>query len=133
MLATIFGVSGYCATSGNSLRDTVGNVPVGLFEADARTRYRGFTARAEVALLFIGDTAALNQALAAGTPEQMAPCRSPTQLQGGYLEAGYDLMRLLAPAHRAERDAVRPLRLRQHAGERRRPASSPTRRSSVTS
>ena len=56
MLATMLGLSGYFATSGNSLRATVGNVPVGLFEVDARTRYRGFTARAEFAMLFIGDT-----------------------------------------------------------------------------
>src|SRR5204862_3492294 len=60
ILATVLGLSGYYATSGNVLRSAVGSVPVGLVEADARTRYRGFTARAEFALLFIGDTAALN-------------------------------------------------------------------------
>ena len=75
MLATILGVSGYFATSGNSLRATVGNVPVGLCEIDARTRYRGFTARAEFAMLFIGDTAALNQALA-GRRSDRRRCRS---------------------------------------------------------
>ena len=80
MLATIFGLSAYGGTSGStratspgaaSLHDTVGNVPLGLFEADARTRYRGFTARAEIAFLFIGDTGALNTVFTAGPQEQM--------------------------------------------------------------
>jgi hypothetical protein len=95
MLATILGLSGYFATSGNSLRSTVGNVPVGLVEVDARTRYRGFSARGEFALLFIGETGALNQALAANDP--MASLPVAKRLQGGYLEAGYDLMRLVCP------------------------------------
>src|SRR4029077_8014894 len=38
VLGTVLGASAYGATSGNSLRDTVGRVPVGLFEVDARTR-----------------------------------------------------------------------------------------------
>ena len=97
MLATIFGLSAYGGTSGNTLHDTVGNVPLGLFEADARTRYHGFTARAEVAFLFIGDTGALNTAFTAGTPEQMEAIAVASQLRGGYVEAGYDVLRLLAP------------------------------------
>src|SRR5262245_29611828 len=96
MLATVLGVSGYYATSGNSLRSTVGSVPVGLFEVDARTRYRGFSARAEFAMLFIGDTAALNLALQANDPAASLPVAKRSQ--GGYLEAGYDLLRLIAPA-----------------------------------
>jgi hypothetical protein len=95
MLATVLGVSGYYATSGNTLRSTVGSVPVGLFEVDARTRYRGFTARAEFAMLFIGDTEALNLALAANDPTASLPVAKRSQ--GGYLEAGYDLLRLAAP------------------------------------
>jgi hypothetical protein len=97
MLATIFGLSAYGGTSGNTLHDTVGNVPLGLFEADARTRYRGFTARAEVAFLFIGDTGALNTAFTTGTPEQKGAIAVASQLRGGYVEAGYDVLRLLAP------------------------------------
>lgn len=97
MLATIFGFSAYGGTSGNTLHDTVGNVPLGLFEADARTRYRGFTARAEVAFLFIGDTGALNTAFTTGPPEQMEAIAVASQLRGGYVEAGYDVLRLLAP------------------------------------
>jgi hypothetical protein len=97
VLATIFGVSAYGGTSGNTLHDTVGNVPLGLFEADARTRYRGFTARAEVAFLFIGDTGALNTTFTSGAPEQMDAIAVASQLRGGYVEAGYDFLRLLAP------------------------------------
>jgi hypothetical protein len=100
VLATIFGVSAYGATSGNTLRDTVGRVPLGLFEVDARTRVKGFSARAELALLLIGDAGALNQALAAAvtTPEQLAVLPVSSQLRGGYVEAGYDVLRIFAPA-----------------------------------
>ena len=97
VLATIFGVSAYGGTSGNTLHDTVGNVPLGLFEADARTRTRGFTARAEIAFLFIGDTGALNTAFTTGTPEQMDAIAVASQLRGGYVEAGYNVLRLLVP------------------------------------
>jgi hypothetical protein len=97
LLATVVGASGYFATSGNSLRSTVGRVPVGLFEIDARTRYRGFSARAEFAMLFIGDTAALNQALMAAAPAD-ASVPVAKRSQGGYLEVGYDVLRLIAPA-----------------------------------
>jgi hypothetical protein len=102
LLATIFGVSGYAATSGNDLRATVGRVPLGLVEADARTRYHGFTARAELAFLFIGDTEALNQQFVTnGTADQMANAMiGPVakQLRGAYVEAGYNLLRLAAPS-----------------------------------
>ncbi|HVV52142.1 MAG TPA: hypothetical protein VHO06_20910, partial [Polyangia bacterium] len=98
VLATIFGLSGYAATSGNDLRGTVGRVPLGLVEADARTRYRGFSARAELAFLFIGDTDKLNAALAAGTADQMMAGTVASQLRGGYVDVGYDVLRLLAPA-----------------------------------
>ena len=74
----------------------VSSVPVGLFEVDARTRFRGFSARAELAMLFIGDTAKLNQALAANEPGADLPIAPRSQ--GGYLEAAYDLLRLLAPS-----------------------------------
>jgi len=95
-LATVVGVSGYYASSGHTLPSNVGSVPVGLWEVDARTRWRGFTARAEFAMLFIGDTAALNAELAMAMPPPSLPVASRSQ--GGYLEAGYDLLRLIAPA-----------------------------------
>ena len=100
LLGTVFGFSAYAATSGNTLRSTVGRVPVSLFEADARTRWRGFTARAQAAILFVGDAAALNQAFEAGTAEQHAAVPVSSQARGAYLEAGYDLLRLLAPGER---------------------------------
>jgi hypothetical protein len=95
MLATVVGASGYVATSGNNLRATVGSVPVGLWEIDARTRILGFTARAELAMLFIGDTGPLNQALAANDPAASLPVAKRSQ--GATLEVGYDLLRLVAP------------------------------------
>jgi len=100
LLGTVFGVSGYRATSGNTLTDTVGTVPVTLFEVDARTCVGGFTARAQIAALFIGDAAALDAALRDAALAVSAPVPDPVsaQARGGYLEAGYDLLRLAAPA-----------------------------------
>ncbi len=98
LLGTVFGASAYGATSRNTLPASVGNVPVTLFEVDARTRRGGFSARLEAAVLFIGDAAALNQALAAGSEEQVAALPVSSQARGGYLEVGYDVMRLLEPA-----------------------------------
>jgi hypothetical protein len=92
-LGTVFGASGYFATSGNTLTDTVGRVPVTIAEADARTRYGGLTARAEVAFLFIGDAAKLSQALATGTPQMTAGPIS-SQSRGAYVEVAYDLFHL---------------------------------------
>ena len=93
-LGTVVGVSGYRATSGNTLTSMVGKVPVTLFEVDARMRLGGFAARAEVAALFIGDAAALDAYQRAAAPA-LDPVAS--QARGGYLEAGYDLLRWLAP------------------------------------
>ncbi len=96
-LGTIFGASAYYATSGNSLTSTVGKVPVTLLEADARTRLGGFTARAEVAFLFIGDAAALDRRAADMAGGMPAPDPVASQSRGGYVEAGYDVLRFLAP------------------------------------
>jgi hypothetical protein len=97
VLGTVLGFSAYGATSGNTLRSSVGRVPVGLFEADARTRRGGFTARAEAAMLLVGDAGKLDQALATGSPEQQEAAPVSSRAWGGYLEVGYDLLRLLAP------------------------------------
>ena len=96
-LGTVFGASGYYATSGNSQTGPVGHVPVGLIEADARTRIGGFSARAQAAALFIGDTAQLNQALASaalasGSPDQAAAVPVSSQSFGGYAEVAYDVL-----------------------------------------
>ncbi|MEO7734751.1 MAG: hypothetical protein ABIY55_27600, partial [Kofleriaceae bacterium] len=98
VLGTVLGVSAYGGTSGNSLRDTVGRVPIGLFDIDARYRHKGFSARGELAVLMVGDTEALNTALAGGTPDQQAAGPVAARAQGGYLELAYDTMRLLAPS-----------------------------------
>src|SRR5215471_10341249 len=59
ILATVVGASVYYATAGNTLRATVGSVPVALIEADARSRLGRFRGRAEIAVQFIGDSRAL--------------------------------------------------------------------------
>jgi hypothetical protein len=98
-LATIFGLSAYGSTAGDTWHDTVGNVPLWLFEVDGRTRHRGFEARAEAAILFIGDAGALDAALAAAAMAAGDPAPAPvaSQLRGAYLDVGYDLLRILAP------------------------------------
>jgi hypothetical protein len=98
VLGTVIGASAYGASSGNTLKSTVGRVPVGLFDIDARFHKRGFTARAEVVLLLIGDADKLNQALSSGTPEQQAAGPVASQSRGGYAEIGYDVLRFLAPS-----------------------------------
>jgi hypothetical protein len=52
-----------------------------------------------VAFLFVGDAAALDVTLrdAALAGGGTAPYPVASQSRGGYLEAGYDLLRLLAP------------------------------------
>jgi hypothetical protein len=98
VLGTVVGASVYGGTSGNSLRDTIGRVPIGLFEADARTRRGAFTARAELAFVFVGDADKLSTALLSGDPDQMGAGPISSQSRGGYLEVGYDVMHLLAPS-----------------------------------
>ena len=97
VLGTVFGATLYEASSGNTLRAAAGRVPVWLFEADVRTRWQGFSARAEAAVVLVSDAEALNRALAAGTPEQQAAGPVSSRAQGGYVEVAYDLLRLLAP------------------------------------
>jgi hypothetical protein len=100
-LGTDLGLSGYLATSGagraQDLPASVGSVPIGIAEIDYRTRMGGFTSRGEAAVLFVGDAGALNTALAAGSPDQMAAVPVASQSRGGYLEAAYDVLRLFTP------------------------------------
>jgi hypothetical protein len=91
VLGTVFGLTAYGGTSGNTLTASVGKVPVGLFDFDARSRIGGLTLRLEVAVSTIGDTAALDAALTAGGPVASLSW-------GGYAEAGYDLLRWWAPS-----------------------------------
>jgi hypothetical protein len=97
ILGANVGMSGYLATSGNSLRATVGRVPVGLIDADLKVKRGALTLRAEIAFLFIGDAAALDQALANGSPDQMAQGPVASQSRGAYVELGYDLLNIIVP------------------------------------
>jgi hypothetical protein len=96
-LGTVIGASAYGATSGNTLTSTVGRVPVGLFDIDARWHWRGFAARVEIALLLVGDAGNLDRALAEGTPDQQAAGPVASQSRGAYAEIGYDVLRIFAP------------------------------------
>ncbi|HEX8909189.1 MAG TPA: hypothetical protein VF805_08285, partial [Anaeromyxobacteraceae bacterium] len=97
ILGTVLGASAYGATSRNTLPASVGNVPVGLFEVDVRTRRGPLSARAEAALLLVGDAPALNQALQSGSPDQQAAGPVASQSRGGYAEVAYDLFSLFDP------------------------------------
>lgn len=97
VLGTVIGASAYGGTSGNSLGESVGHVPIGLFDIDARYHHAGISARGEIAVLFIGETRALNTALAAGTMDQAMAGPVSSRSQGGYLEVGYDILRILSP------------------------------------
>jgi hypothetical protein len=98
VLGTVFGASAYGGTSGNSLRATVGRVPIGLFDVDARYRHGGFSARGEFALLVVGDAGNLDRVLASSSnPDQLAAVPVASRSLGGYVEAAYDVLRILAP------------------------------------
>jgi len=98
VLGTVIGASAYGASSGNTLSSTVGHVPVGMFDIDARYHHKGFSARGEIAVLLIGDTVALNQALLAGSMDQQSAGPVSSRSQGGYAEVAYDVLRVLSPA-----------------------------------
>ena len=93
----VVGFSAYGGTSGNTLAAQAGNVPVGLFELDSRWRHGGWTTRAEIAFLFIGDAAALNAALTPTPPMPSDALPIPSAAWGGYAELGYNLLRVLRP------------------------------------
>ena len=95
ILGTVVGVSAYGGTSRTPpLPTTVGRVPVTLLEADARTRVGAFSARAEVAFLFIGDAGALSRELAVRAPDA-GPISA--QSRGAYVEVAYDLLSRFLP------------------------------------
>jgi hypothetical protein len=92
LLGTVLGLSGYAARSGAALPRGVSAVPIGLLEVDARTRFYGWTARAEFAVLGIGRARGLSRALAEGSDEQQAAGPVSRQSRGGYLELAYDIL-----------------------------------------
>ena len=93
------GLSGYAGTAGQG--DAVGTVPLLLAEADVRLKWKGLEVRAEFANVWIDGTAHLNQGrLSAGLADgSVDPAHLDAfqpvshQLRGGYLEAGYNLLR----------------------------------------
>ncbi len=89
------GASAYGGTSGNSLRAVAGNVPIGMFDLDGHIRRGGLQLQAEAVMLLVGGAGAVDRALAAGTPDQVAALPVPSQAQGGYVQAGYDVLSLL--------------------------------------
>jgi hypothetical protein len=89
---TVLGGSAYVATSGAALPAGIGSVPVGIGELDARTSVAGWTARAQLALLWIGDAAALSRMLASGDGEQSAAGPIASHARGGYVELAYDVL-----------------------------------------
>lgn len=71
-------------------------VPVTLVEADLRARSRGLELRAEIASVFIGGIHRLNRALAGqaalAMPPQTFDGPVASQLLGGYVELGYNVL-----------------------------------------
>jgi hypothetical protein len=94
VIGSEIGLSAYFATSGNSLRASVGRVPVGLLEADVRYLDHGLSLRAEIALLTIGQADKLDLAIRTGANPTSGPVASV--LFGGYVEAGVDLFHAFA-------------------------------------
>ncbi len=88
------GVSFYSGGAGQHHED-LGGVRVSLVEADARYARHGLGLRAEYARVFIhGDDAAARITAFQRATNPAAPVLG-SQMQGFYLEAGYDLLRLL--------------------------------------
>src|SRR5207237_878077 len=73
----------------------VGSVGVCLVEAGLRLAWKGLSARAELANVWIGDTQRLN-ALREVAATNDAPFQPVShQLRGGYVELGYDVLRFI--------------------------------------
>jgi hypothetical protein len=85
------GAGGYLGWA-NGGHPELGGVRVAVAEADARFVYQGFDARAEYAHLFIIDSYRVNDYLGL-TGDQAIPARG----YGYYVQAGYDVLRLVAP------------------------------------
>ena len=92
----VLGGSGYygSASGGEPMLD---GVSVGIVEGDVRFRGGGFDLRAEYAQLFIFNSYVINDYL--GLLGQDA---IPKSGRGGYVQAGYDLLRLVRRRHKQE-------------------------------
>jgi hypothetical protein len=95
------GVSLYFANADQGQAEFHGSqgdhVPVTLVEADLRAKSRGLELRAEIASVWIGGTHRLNRGLAADALAAGAPVDGPvaSQLLGGYVELGYNVLHAL--------------------------------------
>ena len=89
ILGAVFGATAYGGTSGNTLTASIGQVPVALFDVDARARHRGWTARFEAAMLLVWNTAALDLVVPGAPVSRVS--------WGGYAELGYDLFHWWLP------------------------------------
>ncbi len=73
-----------------------GNISVTIAEGDAHWKWRGIDARGEVASVWIGGAAGLDQAMRAmGTLNKPFAGPVAQQLLGGYVEAGYNVLQQL--------------------------------------
>jgi hypothetical protein len=92
-LGADIGVSYYFANADQGQSRFNGSVPVNIVEADARAKWRGFEARAEIASVWIGGSARVTRALVAqAMPLGAVDGPVAHQLHGGYLEAGYNVL-----------------------------------------
>ncbi len=86
----IVGAAGYIGDSGQNLADTVGqSIPVGtsIVDLHAEYRFRGLRLRGLFSQATLDDVAQLNQALGYSGAQSVGE-----KLEGGYLEAGYDVL-----------------------------------------
>jgi hypothetical protein len=112
-LGMVLGVAGYASDMGrngdfyNELgRKLSLHLPVLGWSADGRFRRWGVEARFVAAMFFLPESAVLLQTRRSdGSPYYPAAATTgavPTRTQGGYVEVGYDVLRLLAPNTRQQ-------------------------------
>jgi hypothetical protein len=91
------GASYYFSHADQGQREFDGAVAVHLAEVDARVKWRGLEARAEIASVWIGGSARVNRALQESANMLMPPFGTfdgpvAHQLLGGYVEVGYNVL-----------------------------------------
>jgi len=103
-LGVELGLSGYFGLTGPNTDAVSASVPVTAAALDGRAKRAGLEARAELAYIHVGDTAALRADVAGTGPTSDVG----SDLLGGYLELGYDVLhtaeteQALVPFARAE-------------------------------
>jgi hypothetical protein len=99
VLGANFGASFYYANADQGQPQFLGNhISVTIAEADARWRWRGLEARAELASVWIGNAGLLSDVQrAAGGPLGPFPGPVADQMLGGYVEVGYNVLQPVHP------------------------------------